>query len=164
MACLACRFQLVRQIREITGVLFLLYSNRKRTDHYLLFLLSNNHLESLFGRLLLIKVFRHFPPKVSGLFQPLKCSISEVLVYLIVGNSLKAALILDTLEKQCPNILVAMLRRINTVRRRGEFDQVCSLYEQYIEQTSDKREISSSLAIKYARFCSRVTYNFDSSG
>lgn len=75
---------------------------------------------------------------------------------LIAGDSLRAASILETLEKLCPNVLVLMVRRINLFRRRGDFDQVCSLYEQYINATAEKKEITSSLAIKYARFCNKV--------
>jgi hypothetical protein len=69
---------------------------------------------------------------------------------------MRAASILESFEKSCPSLLVLMIRRINLFRRRGEFDQVCLLYEQYIELTAEKKEISSSLAIKYARFANKV--------
>ena len=78
----------------------------------------------------------------------------------ILGDSLRAASILETLEKLCPNILILMVRRINLFRRRGDFDRVSSLYEQYIAATSEKKEITSSLAIKYARFCNKVWSSF----
>lgn len=72
------------------------------------------------------------------------------------GNSLQAAQILEDLEKTCPGILVVMSRRINIIRRRGEYEKVCTYYEKYIEGNAEKKAISSSLAIKYARFYCKV--------
>lgn len=77
------------------------------------------------------------------------------------GNSEKAAEILEKLEKECPNVLSLILRRINVIRRRHEYEKVCSLYEHYIEQNQDKREFVSSLSIKYARFCCKVSSLLD---
>ncbi|XKL64507.1 hypothetical protein PGB90_004593 [Kerria lacca] len=72
------------------------------------------------------------------------------------ANPVKAAEIIEEVEKLCPNILVSMLRHINIFRRRSDYDKVCSLYEHYIKETSEKKEISSSLSIKYARFSCKI--------
>ena len=64
---------------------------------------------------------------------------------------------LEDLEKTCPGILVVMSRRINIIRRRGEYEKVCSYYEKYIEDNAERKSISSSLAIKYARFHCKVS-------
>lgn len=76
-----------------------------------------------------------------------------------LGNSLKAAQILEDLEKLCPGVLVIMSRRINIIRRRGEYDKVCTYYEQYLAENAEKKEICSSLSIKYARFCCKVRHD-----
>lgn len=63
--------------------------------------------------------------------------------------------ILVNLEKSCPNLLQIAYRRINLARRQGDFEKCAELYEQYITNAKNKN-ISSSLAIKYARFVHKI--------
>lgn len=70
-------------------------------------------------------------------------------------NKNKAAEILTTLDKTCPNLVQVAYRRINLERRRGDSEKCTQLYEYYISSTKNKT-ISSSFAIKYARFCHKI--------
>lgn len=71
------------------------------------------------------------------------------------GNNEKAATILENLDKKQPNLLQVAYRRINLERRRGNLDACVNLYEQYTANAKNKN-ISSSLAIKYARFLNKI--------
>lgn len=73
----------------------------------------------------------------------------------VLGNVNKAADILTTLDKTCPNLVQIAYRRINLERRRGDLDKCAQLYEHYIAATKSKN-VSSSFAIKYARFCHKI--------
>lgn len=70
-------------------------------------------------------------------------------------NYSSASEILVNLEKTCPNLLQIAYRRINLSRRQGDFEKSAELYEQYITNAKNKN-ISSSLAIKYARFVHKI--------
>lgn len=72
-----------------------------------------------------------------------------------LGNFAKAADILSSLDKTCPNLLQVAYRRINLERRRGDFDKCSQLYEHYIASTKNK-VTAGSFAIKYARFCHKI--------
>jgi pre-mRNA-processing factor 39 len=71
------------------------------------------------------------------------------------GNFDKAAEILLNIDQTNPNLLQVAYRRINIERRRKDFDKCVQLYELYINQAKNKN-ISSSLAIKYARFMHKL--------
>lgn len=71
-------------------------------------------------------------------------------------NSLnKAAEILCSLEKVCPNVMQVAYRRINLERRRGDFEKCTQLYEHYIS-TAKNKAVCGSFAIKHARFCHKI--------
>ncbi|GAB0096468.1 Pre-mRNA-processing factor 39 [Sergentomyia squamirostris] len=76
------------------------------------------------------------------------------------SNVTKAAEILTNLEKVCPNLLQVAYRRINVERRRGDYAKCSQLYEHYINTVKGKN-LASSLAIKYARFCHKVKEDID---
>uniref|UniRef100_A0A1B0CSS7 Pre-mRNA-processing factor 39 n=1 Tax=Lutzomyia longipalpis TaxID=7200 RepID=A0A1B0CSS7_LUTLO len=76
------------------------------------------------------------------------------------SNYAKAADILTNLEKVCPNLLQVAYRRINLERRRGDYARCSQLYEHYISVAKGKN-MASSLAIKYARFCHKVKGDID---
>lgn len=73
----------------------------------------------------------------------------------VQGNTLKAAEILDRIEKTCPNLVQIQYRRVNLERRRGDYEKCSQLYETYIS-TSKNKSLASALAIKYARFLQHV--------
>lgn len=75
-------------------------------------------------------------------------------------NSVKAAEVLDNLEAVCPNVLQVAYRRINLERRRGNLEKCVELYEHYINSAKSKN-ISGSMAIKYARFCHKIKGDVD---
>ncbi|XP_070503379.1 pre-mRNA-processing factor 39 isoform X2 [Chironomus tepperi] len=76
------------------------------------------------------------------------------------GNIDKASTILENLEKKNPSLLQVAYRRINLERRRGNIEVCTKLYERYLSNTKNKN-ISSSLAIKFARFLNKVKHEFD---
>lgn len=76
------------------------------------------------------------------------------------GNVDKSATILENLDKKNPNMLQIAYRRINLERRRGNFELCTQLYEKYLSNAKNKN-ISSSLAIKYARFLNKVKHEYD---
>lgn len=76
------------------------------------------------------------------------------------NNFDKAAEILQNLENVCPNLLQVAYRRINLERRRGDLEKCKELYEHYIS-TAKNKNISGSLAIKYARFLHKICNNLD---
>lgn len=76
------------------------------------------------------------------------------------NNINRAAEILVNLEKQVPNVLQVAYRRINLERRRSDNEKCAQLFEHYIGNSKNKM-ISSTIAIKYSRFCLRVLKDFD---
>lgn len=78
----------------------------------------------------------------------------------VQDNRNKAADILCTLDKTCPNLIQVAYRRINLERRRGDLEKCAQLYEHYISTTKHKN-ISSCFAIKYARFCHKQRDDLD---
>lgn len=78
----------------------------------------------------------------------------------VQNNKNKAAEILCTLDKTCPNLIQVAYRRINLERRRGDLEKCVQLYEHYISTTKHKN-IGSCFAIKYARFCHKIQGNLD---
>ncbi|XP_059616162.1 pre-mRNA-processing factor 39 [Phlebotomus argentipes] len=78
----------------------------------------------------------------------------------VQNNYQKAAEVLTNLEKVCPNLLQVAYRRINLERRRGDYVKCSQLYEHYIGVAKGKN-MASSLAIKYARFCHKVKGDLD---
>ncbi|CAG9859481.1 unnamed protein product [Phyllotreta striolata] len=77
-----------------------------------------------------------------------------------VGNAARAAEILVNLEKSVPNVLQIAYRRINLERRRGDHEKCVQLYEHYINNSKNKM-ISSSISIKYSRFCFTIIKDMD---
>lgn len=77
-----------------------------------------------------------------------------------LNNTDKAASILESLDKRHPNLLQVAYRRINLERRRGNLEKCEELYEHHLSIAKNKN-ISSSLAIKYARFLNKIKNDFD---
>lgn len=78
----------------------------------------------------------------------------------VQDNAAKAADILTTLDKTCPHLVQVAYRRINLERRRGDLSKCTQLYEHYIA-TAKSKNVSSSFAIKYARFCHKIRGDLD---
>ncbi|XP_018793549.1 PREDICTED: pre-mRNA-processing factor 39 [Bactrocera latifrons] len=76
------------------------------------------------------------------------------------NNFDRAAVVLQNLEKKCPNLLQVAYRRINVERRRGDMTKCRELYEHYIN-TAKNKTIAGSLAIKYARFLNKICDDLD---
>ncbi|CAG9759691.1 unnamed protein product [Ceutorhynchus assimilis] len=75
------------------------------------------------------------------------------------GNVIRAAAILENLEKQVPNLLSIAYGRINLERRQKKFQQCCDLFEHYMGNFKNKL-IVSHIAVKYSRFCLNLLDDF----
>lgn len=72
-----------------------------------------------------------------------------------MGNYVKAASILENIDKVTPSVLQIAYRRINLERRRGDLEQAAHLYEHYMA-SSKNRTIANNIVVKYARFLCKI--------
>ena len=105
--------------------------------------------------LLMLEMINPVPLQLTTLLLQRICSY-ECFCFVSTENYDKASEILNNLEKLVPNMLQVAYRRINLERRCNNMDKVCALYEHYISNTKNK-VISNNMAIKYARFCWKVS-------
>lgn len=75
------------------------------------------------------------------------------------GNHEEALNILKNLEAYVPGLALVAMRRIGMERRKGNFADLETMYNKYIEEADDN-QVKSFFAIKYARFLAKVRLPF----